>query len=256
MKKRGLSYVDWSISIGLFIIYIITIFILLGPAFKQDYSEDYLSSIVKDGLAENTTLEINRFPVFIRSMAPIDSNPHTFTLKDLPKEFEGIDDENFLILDNSGNAIINKNYEPSGKRIRFDSSFSDMGILSDTDIGKLYIFLSEDTIFEDTAPVEQAWTDTNNTFGVPETISGIYQEYFKLFTTNDYIITKEILKYPADKDFIIEIYNETRFDEPTLFNYTKEQPEEKDEVNVLLWADWLIHNNTQRTPITVLVKTW
>ena len=93
MKKRGLSYVDWTVSIGLFIIFTISIFILLGPAFKQDYSSDYLSSIIKDGIKENTSLELKRFPVFIRSETSIDSDTHQFTIDGIPEDFQGADDE-------------------------------------------------------------------------------------------------------------------------------------------------------------------
>ncbi len=256
MKKRGLSYVDWTVSVGLFIIFTVTIFILLGPAFKQDYSHDYLSSIVKDGIKENTSLEIKRFPVFMRSEAPINGGTHQFTIENLPQEFEGISDKNILIFDNANNLITNKDYEASSKRVRFDSTFANMGIYTDSDIGKIYLLLAEDEIFEDNTPTGSAWPDSNSTFGIFETISGIYLDYFGIFTTNNYTITKEILKYPLEKEFSIEIYNETRLNESPILDYTQKQPTEKDSVNVFLWADWLIYNNAKRTPITVLIKTW
>ncbi len=131
-----------------------------------------------------------------------------------------------------------------------------MGIYANTDIGKIYLFLSENGIFEDNTTTGSAWPDTNNTFGIYETISGIYEPYLNEFILNDYETAKEILKYPKEKEFIIEIYNETKLNEPYILNYTQRQPTEKDKVNVFLWADWLIHNNTKRTPITVLIKTW
>ena len=257
--KKGLSYVDWSISIGLFIVYIITIFILLGPAFKQDYSTEYLNTIVQNGIEENISLELKRFPVFLR-LDTIIPNNYQIGLNNIPEGIEGIDVEKigFYTEDHSLEIISKKTYS-NQPTVEIDIDYNLIGAIPigpELSSAKLWLYLSTEKIFDfDHTPTGTALT-SNNAFGVAETIKGIYEPRFRLFSQNDYNTAKELINYPNQKDFAIEIYNETKINETPILNYTKASPTEKDEVNVLLWANWLIHNDTKRTPITILIKTW
>ena len=65
MNKKGLSYIDWSISIGIFVIFILALFILVIPALDRRLDETYLISIVETGFKENTYYLIYSIPLFI-----------------------------------------------------------------------------------------------------------------------------------------------------------------------------------------------
>jgi len=273
--KKGLSYIDWSISAGIFIIYIIVLFILLGPAFKQDYSPDYLGSLVREGIKENVSLEIKRIPLFIElntthtgdgGTRPYNHETSKVKIKlmgNLAGEIINIDHTNkqFSVFnENLTQEFTTKKYESSLTIFEFKASPNQFGISnfypSREEIIKFWIFLSNEEIFTEinsTWPFK--WEAEAFTFGVAETLEGIYEPYFINFTNNDYETAKDIINFPKEREFAIDIYNHTDFTSPIL-NYTKTQPGEKDIVNTLLWADYLIHNNTQRTPITILIKTW
>jgi len=268
--KKGLSYIDWSISAGIFIIYIIVLFILLGPAFKQDYSPDYLGSLVREGIKENVSLEIKRIPLFIElntsNHLPCQNVSYNCKFKltgNLPAEVVTLNpNEKQFSFFNQDLSIefMDKSNEISGNnRLKFVTKADNMGISSfnppRSEIVKIWMFLSEEEIFEDRNISSHDWIPEAFTFGVAETLEGIYEPYFINFTNNDYETAKDIINFPKEREFAIDIYNHTDFTSPIL-NYTKTQPGEKDIVNTLLWADYLIHNNTQRTPITILIKTW
>ena len=66
--KKGLTHIDWAMSIGLFIVYLIVLIILFRPAITtEDYSGDFLSSIVKQGLIDDSYITIEKIPIFIRT---------------------------------------------------------------------------------------------------------------------------------------------------------------------------------------------
>ncbi len=264
--KRGLSYVDWTISVGLFIIYIISIFVILGPAFKQDYSSEYLGNIIKNGLEENTSLNLKRFPFYIRLTDPteqIPSGEYILDIINLPSEITEITDNDQFGVSNGTVFKFNKEYTGNPPTIRAVLDLQDFGMNYPGDIGQGLIFLSEKEIFSTYAiTVEDPFErELKTTFGVAEDISGIYEDYFNDLFYNQYNpLTyeeiKEVLRYPKEKDFTIEIFQGVDFNNEGLIFYIKKEPTDKDEVNVFMWADWYIHEDSKRDPITVLIKTW
>jgi len=63
--KKGLTHIDWAMSIGLFILYLVIIFILFKPGIKEEYTSDFLSSIVQQGITDDSYLKIEKTPIFI-----------------------------------------------------------------------------------------------------------------------------------------------------------------------------------------------
>ena len=62
---------------------------------------------------------------------------------------------------------------------------------------------------------------------------------------------------PSDKFFGGRaVFNGTDLAAPARLAYNQTLPGKKDTVSTLVWADWLIHNTTDRTGVTVLVKVW
>lgn len=267
--KKG-SYTDWSISVGIFIIYIISVFILLAPSFKYDYSPEYLGSIVKQGLEENTTLEIKRAPLFLKITLDGSENINTkykFEMHDnIPPELQGLDNngKQILILNNESQELTTSNQpyywaNPLGITL-YDINLEELGVVSGDSgekLVKLWVFSSEKQIFESYIPPTQVpFNAFKYTYGVAESLEGIYEPDFNEFTTKGYSEAKEVLNYPKNKDFSILIFNQTLINETPLFNYTKKIPDEKDKVNILLWSTQTIDNTTKTNPVTVLIKTW
>ncbi len=269
MNKKGLQYVDWAISAGLFIIYLVILFILMGPSFEQDYSPEYLGSIIDAGIDEHLSIELTRFPAFLKLeknpwLMGAAIRPFKFYLHNLPSEFGGIiSEKQFMVLNNKSDQIKLKDIDSINQRIEIAAYLPEVGILSAPPGGKatvrLDIYLSDYEMFNDTNIISTSvWTgQQNSTIGLGESITGIYEQKFNtFFTGKDYTEVKEDFHFPLERDFTIEVFNGTDLAGPARLAYNQTVPGEKDTVNTLVWADWIIHNNTNRTGVTVLVKVW
>ena len=68
IKKRGSTHVDWVMSIGIFLIYLLALFIIIKPGVREIYSEDTLLSIVENNVKGNIVWTIKETPLFILFM--------------------------------------------------------------------------------------------------------------------------------------------------------------------------------------------
>jgi hypothetical protein len=270
MDKKGLQFVDWAISAGLFIIYLVILFILIGPAFEEDYSPEYLGSIIQSGIDENLSIELIRFPAFLKLednpwlSGGMVTRPYKFYLHNLPREFDTlISEEQFVVYNNESSQVKKKDIDLVNRRIEIAAWPIELGILSPPPAGKitvrLDIYFSDYEIFNDSnIGSTSVWGgEQNSTIGLGESISGIFEEKFiTFFDGKDYTKVKEDFHFPFERDFTIEVFNGTNLSASPRLVYNITMPDEKDTVSTLVWADWLIHNTTNRTGVTVLVKVW
>ena len=269
--KRGLSYIDWSISVGLFIIYIISIFVILGPAFQYDYSAEYLGGIVKEGLEENYHITINRIPFFIVITQPLtDDYPpeqeFEITLDDLPDEFQDMEsNKQFAMVDKTGTLIIHREYYSNTQTIRFITTPGRLGLYESNVVGGGHIYYTNKEFFRffELTSSEPFNYEHAITYGVTEKLNGLNNgdpgegvlNYVEEIEAMEYEELKELFKYPKERDFSIQIFDGPLNGDPVL-DYIKKEPTDRDEVKTLIWSDWVISSNTQRTPVMVVVRTW
>jgi len=64
-SKKGLSHVDWAMSLAIFLLYLAWFFIFVKPMFSPASSLDVLLDILDDGLEDNLFEETERIRVFI-----------------------------------------------------------------------------------------------------------------------------------------------------------------------------------------------
>lgn len=63
-NKKG-SYVDWAVSMGIFLIYLIGLFILLRPGVTPIYKPEGLLQIVENKFMENVSWVVREIPLFV-----------------------------------------------------------------------------------------------------------------------------------------------------------------------------------------------
>jgi len=245
--KRGLTHIDWAISIGLFILYLVIIFILFKPGITEEYTPDFLSSIIKQGIETNSSITLERTPIFIEA--------HTIASDgDYELEIENI---NFWIDGNS--TIVNQSlaikpfdYDSFGNKLYFE------GHLIQGEKTKFWV-LTSDSINHIPNPSLATPVDTDNisyAFGVKEKISGIYKEKFENEINNtDYNSLKTQWNYPQRKEFEIFIYEGLDLTNP-IYTISEKSAINNEKVNVLQWSDWFINNDSSRSIITIMVRTW
>ena len=67
-QKKGLSYVDWVISLGTFLIAVIFIFILIRPQFEPKDEKQSLMQIIENGFYTETEWTVREIPIFITKL--------------------------------------------------------------------------------------------------------------------------------------------------------------------------------------------
>src|SRR3989344_1622044 len=65
--KKGMSYIDWMISLGIFLIYLVVIFIVFKPGIAEEYPEGYLTDIVRENIQKDASWNIIKIPLFVDS---------------------------------------------------------------------------------------------------------------------------------------------------------------------------------------------
>lgn len=59
-NKKGAGHVDWTISIGIFIIFLLSILVFIKPVYKPAYESETLGEIIKDSFLETNSRTIYR----------------------------------------------------------------------------------------------------------------------------------------------------------------------------------------------------
>ncbi|RME55003.1 hypothetical protein D6777_02005 [Candidatus Woesearchaeota archaeon] len=109
--KRGATHVDWAVSMGMFVIYVMSMFIFMQPGAQKVFREDNLINIVENGLLKGndkisaTNFVLEKTPMII-----------TFTEKGKQKLGSPVD----LILDGTSLPFEATNEDDKFYRIFFD----------------------------------------------------------------------------------------------------------------------------------------
>src|SRR3989344_255927 len=267
MKKGG-SYIDVAISAGIFILYLLFIFVTLRPGIKEDISGEYLLQIISSGLNNKISMNISKYPLFINYHTENPIDPWDPNNEDVIVELKGFP---FNWTENKTN-ILDKYYAP----VIFNITRHDLNTLNLTlktrniilnspldDPDVFFLSYSEDFNFSaDFSLPSETQTpriiSENNfyfRFGTKEIIFGIGEE--KLNNTNDdYQQLKQKFNFPEDKDFIIIVY-EGKSPNNIIYSYSKIIPTETEKhIFVLQWSDILIKKDGTTIPIIINIRTW
>jgi len=108
--KKGASHVDWAISMGIFLIYVLLMFVFLKPATEPAYSETSMLDMVYSGLKNDTTATIQKKYLIITPQGsefdesnPEDKNTYYYMRIRNPV---GIDVEEWKTLDNANHLTL------------------------------------------------------------------------------------------------------------------------------------------------------
>ena len=244
--KRGLTHIDWAISIGLFLIYLIVVIVLFRPGIAEDYTADFLSSIIKQGIEENSSIIIEKMPIFIEPLGSVPAGDYSITLPEV----------DFWELGNS--AVVNENLEMKDFNYA-GSSLTFEGYLEPSKKTTFWILKSDSILYTSPEAISEPLIDPLDftyALGVKQKIKGIYRTKFDTdINQTDYSALKEQWHYPAKKDFEIFIYNGLNLTNPE-FEITNGVETNNEQINVLQWSDWFINENSSREVITIMVRTW
>tara|TARA_Y100000034_G_scaffold131520_1_gene192431 strand:+ start:2924 stop:3661 length:738 start_codon:yes stop_codon:yes gene_type:complete len=245
MDKKGLSYIDWSISIGIFVIFILALFILVIPSLDRRLDDRYLVSIAETGLKEEAYHTIYSLPLFIDHSGQ--SNSQVFVdLPSYPSEYTSlvVTDQNFNEKYSDGSI----NFGP----VNLINGISEFNILYLVDgLHSSPGVPSGSSVICGIIPC---------TFGIEEKLIGFSKEkldsLFNECTEYDdyvsYVSFKSSLSYPEQKEISVLIYE----GEDLVYDCTFSEPEGLTPVYALSWRDKILNFDGSQNDISVMVRTW
>lgn len=249
-SKKGASHVDWAISMGIFLIYLFTLFVLIKPGAKPVYTQETLLSIVEEKFEENTTWVVKKTPLFIRkckSYVPEGSTtekPCIIQIKENSGYWDGI---LFNELRNSVDSM--------GPTFEVPHCIGDFSI---TKKNYLLVLIPKSNFDFDNPDFNSVLSlelnPANNPkcdaeLGVTEDIEGISEKWLNsLKSFENYENLKIDWDYPKQKDFAIYVNEEKITNSP--------EPYQQANVFVKEYKDWYVEEDADRVLIKINLRAW
>jgi len=256
INKKGITYVDWIISIGIFIIVVIALFAFLKPGIKPVFESKGLIDIVETNLFEDASWEIKNTPVIIYKL----TNTHTTSQGIVKKSKITIKQKNpswqfstfYIPAPNPSLSNLQIDITPELATIKCSTS------VCTTSIGQVYLtsFKTGDEQHE----LKAECTPNNNdhcfhTLGSSEDIKGLSKTKIDSLKNLNYNNAKQKWNYPQIKEFKIDLYYTGSNQTQTILN-PKTKPTIQDNVFVKEINTWLLNKTGQRTPIKINIQVW
>ena len=178
--KRGIGHLDWVISMGIFLVAILSIFVYLKPFSTNLYGEENLVDVVKEKFNGETYWIIKRLPLFVGSCSL--------------GQGEGRGRGRNL------RAVLA--FENGWKNLDEEASFT-------TDRAGIYILylhnLDSNMEFDVSLEISPPRCRDEVSLGAVEDIIGISDELVTILGGRDYESLRNLWKFPPGKDFAIFI---------------------------------------------------
>lgn len=260
--KKGISHIDWAISMGIFLVYILSMFIFLRPSLTQPVLQEDLFPVLLEGLNKDIKYTIEKIPLYIdytgddKTIARI-----TFTeTNEFP--FQG-DDKDFALLDQNNNYlpfIANLNNQLGSIKFQYDYGLRNnrkyiFFLLYSSNLDyQSFIPTPED----ENIPEEQiAKNDEDFTykFGITESITGVSTDKLNELKNNyDYQALKQNWKFPNTQEFSLTIYDSSTFQysqNDEILNFNKNATSQQANIYTKEFKDYILKPNIEFKPIII-----
>lgn len=238
--KKGLDYIDWSISMGIFIIAVTALFVFLKPGARPDYDQDTLLSLVQEQFVKQTHGYVHETPLFIARL----------------EDKWGLGDEALVNVRTRGdmrftaiNPSNNAHFEAfvrTGTSITFNChdlcdnvNFTIIGTTQDR---------QNDLSLESECVPSNQPSACSAQVGATSTREGVKQSEIALLRSEDYLIIKQRWAYPHNQNFAI--YQEGNK------IIGAEEPGQQANVYAKEFKMNIINDQGIQTPTTINIKAW
>lgn len=218
--KRGATHADWAVSLGIFLIYVLSLFLLIQPGVEPVFKNENLIKVVEDSFFEDVTREVQKIPIIIipELIAPLSQEYIVVISGEIP--FEGMElvETDFGMFDVEGRILpfqISFNAQNTGiDEIRVQTPLSENPTI-------IYLYYSingnylNSNIDQGLPLIYETNSQTGHitrNFGAKETMTGINQDgefqsikaiIIACNTLEGYNNLKAEWNYPLNKDFQI-----------------------------------------------------
>ncbi len=240
-----MNYIDWSFSLGIFILTIIAIFVYLKPGVEPEYDQKNLISLIEEQFIKETFWTVKVTPLFIQQLEDtyVDGSGATQQAK---VKVNRSADWDLAIIDPPTTDIM---HSSSGLQETFTCTTS----LCTSEEFTL-IFSPASSIVPDPTDIAMKCEPSSNpsecdaSMGSSDDVKGIDQAKLTVLTTADYGQLKQQWNFPTSREFAIFVDN--------LPVTTSPAPGDQDDVMVKEIKIYKIDANGNRIPTVVNMRVW
>ncbi|MFH1066040.1 MAG: hypothetical protein V1734_06040 [Nanoarchaeota archaeon] len=292
MNKRGASHADWAISLGIFLLYILSMLMIIQPGVEPFYREDQLLKIATENFKENTAYSFYKTPLIIDTNGMQLTVPADYLVQlNVQLPFSGENVNNYAITNGDLDILKKFNIEEGWSSVSFNAVIESNQVYtfymisnkkadgsSDEYIGPGIREPPSGTIISDTALPTANFTLT---IGSTEALYGVSQALLAQEVSlpdskgvscqtgtaeeqeDKYNDLKTIWKYPRSKDFVAYYVDGSspQYEITDLHDIcVAAEPYEQANVFVEEWATRMFTTANGKTgeanPIRMGVKVW
>lgn len=241
--KRGITHVEWAISMGLFLVALVFFFILLRPGVKPAYEQGALMSMVETNFKDYFIWHVKKTPLFIKAL-------------EVPPR---VDEDRYVSVNApSGWRFSKMEPDPYSGPLEYDFGEKKIYIrckigICETDDGPIIVYYypsSESATQEETVLIANCNIEDEEKcdaeLGSTENFEGVAKERLDRLKYKD---VKKEWKYPESKDFAIYLDNSKVFDDGP-------EPGQQDNVFVKELRTWVLEQNGDRVNSVVGLRAW
>jgi len=252
---KGASHIDWAISMGIFIIYILSLLIFVQPGLEETSDRTILLTILENGFKSYTYHDLEKTPLFINTSSS-DGNYNFQIIFNNNFPFTG-NEEDFTLTDKDNSQVPFDLALNGNDDMRFD-------VTIEGNIKNLFWLLHMQEADYDNLPISQdqriILQESNNQFnykfGTVETISGINQG--KLDQLKQETDLRKRFNYPETNGFMINVIDSASFNyqESDIIYIFKTSDPDEENIFVKDIKDTILLGDGTKEEIVINFRVW
>ena len=273
MDKKGDGHVDWIISIGIFLIYLLGMFVIIRPGIEPSQDYDTLLDILEENVKEDVNIE---FDQGILS----DFGGLYWTLYKAPLFFQGFADDvyascinvDFPYGDQNNIERINAyKIGDDGTKVSLNAELSGNSLSIEEQPGgswepnnQYIIYFSDNAVYDDASSgtitegvICEGRVNANYNLGIVEKTRGVSEKAIDTLNVGSNLANKNyeqvkiIYGYPGSKEFSFIIQSGG-----VKLEYIPKQPDAKTNIYTRSWGDFILNQDGTRNSITLNIRIW
>jgi len=276
MNKKGLSHVDWVISMGMFILYVMFMLLFIKPGVTSMFKDENLVGIVENNLFEEGYVSIEKIPVYVvlkdlsdgQDPAGSIGPPYNIKVDNFKRVLSSGSNVNNIYVVNSDNESVAHTLSGDDLVITYQKSGSDVVDWSPSLTPVLFwVYYSNNFTYDGVKIVlgdylTEAGDNVDVSRGTSIKSEGFKEDYLSVLCNDadDYEILKSKWGYPSSREFsyyVVESEEVSYSQNDIIFgcNYLTE-PGQQSNVYVKEIRDVFLDNMGNKQGIVINMRTW